>query len=106
MAVDDANQPDDHTTRPRRKKCCGKCAFRHGSPETQDGYGWAHTVEGFQMGRPFYCHETVPGHHQEDGGAGERWQICGGWSAHEKTGFVGAMSVAFVAARRAQKEGE
>ncbi len=94
--------PEDHKDRPRRRKCCGKCAFRPGSQETEDGFGWANMVDGFQSGQPFYCHETVPGHHQEDPAAGERWQICGGWSAHEKTGFAGAMKVAFSAMSRAR----
>lgn len=73
-------------TRPANRKCCGKCAFRRGSPERGDPYGWSGLMEAFQDGTPFYCHESVPAHPQEEP-HGERWRLCAGWNAHKRTGF-------------------
>ncbi|MGY8872168.1 MAG: hypothetical protein ACKVJE_17150 [Pseudomonadales bacterium] len=61
-----------------RKKCCGKCAFRDGSPERSDPYGWMRSVEAWTQDKaPFFCHEGVPGHDQQE--PGEALQICAGW---------------------------
>lgn len=76
-----------HTNR----KCCGKCAFRPGSQERGDPYGLVMRVEDWQRGLPFYCHESVPGHYQEERDDRPRWRGCAGWAAHRETGFKNAI---------------
>lgn len=75
----------------RQSKCCGKCAFKKGSQETEDGYQWIGLTEAWRDGTPFYCHESVPGHHQEVADERPRWRTCAGWEAHKKTGFRNAL---------------
>jgi len=76
----------------RSSKCCGKCAFKAGSPETEDGYGWAYKVDAWRNGGDtFFCHESIPGHEQEVLDDRPRWRTCAGWEAHRKTGFKHAM---------------
>ncbi|MBO9428282.1 hypothetical protein [Sulfitobacter sp. R18_1] len=81
--------PDEPSV--RQKKCCGKCAFKKGSQETEDGYQWIGLTEAWKEGTPFYCHESVPGHHQEVSDDRPRWRTCAGWEAHKKTQFRNAM---------------
>lgn len=63
-------------------KCCKKCAYRHGSPERADEWGWLNLNELHEeMQLPFYCHESVPGHRQEAKDDRPRWRLCAGWKA-------------------------
>jgi hypothetical protein len=75
----------------RQSKCCGKCAFKKGSQETEDGYQWIGLTEAWRDGATFYCHESVPGHYQEVADDRPRWRTCAGWEAHRKTQFRNAM---------------
>lgn len=62
-----------------QKKCCGKCAFRFGSPERSDGYGWVNMMElHVEHNLAFFCHETIPGHPQEVKDGTERFRLCAG----------------------------
>jgi hypothetical protein len=62
------------------KKCCGKCAFRAGSPERADPYAWLNLAQGLAEGRGvFLCHESVPGHRQQVPGTDLR--VCAGFHA-------------------------
>jgi hypothetical protein len=65
-----------------RPKCCSKCAFRYGSPERSDPYGWMRLVEGWMDGETFLCHEGIPGHSGQKVGA--PIQICAGRLAANK----------------------
>lgn len=39
---------------------CDDCAFRRGSPERADPYGWLHIIETtIAGGEPFYCHKGL-----------------------------------------------
>jgi hypothetical protein len=68
---------------PTRTKCCEKCAFRSGSPERSDPYGWIRLVEFWKEdGVPFFCHEGVPGHFAQKQGV--ELMRCAGMSAVEK----------------------
>lgn len=63
-------------------KCCKKCAFRHGSPERRDDWGWLFMQESFrENGHPFYCHESAPGHYQEVKDGRPRMRLCAGFEA-------------------------
>lgn len=75
----------------RSTKCCGKCAFRPGSEEREDGYAWISLAEKWKEGTPFYCHESVPGHRQEVQDDRPRWRTCAGWEAHRRTAFANAL---------------
>lgn len=88
MAIDYTDMPD--APQVRGKKCCGKCAFRKGSQERDDGYLWAQMAEAFKDGDTFFCHESIPGHHQEEPD-GPRWQTCAGYEAHKATNFANIM---------------
>ena len=65
-----------------RKKCCGKCAFRKGSPERIDPWGWLSAVEGWcNKEKPivFFCHEGIKGHPQQEDKA--PLHVCAGYHA-------------------------
>lgn len=63
-------------------KCCKKCAYRHGSPERTDDWGWLFLHEGHAEATvPFYCHESAPGHYQEVKDNRPRWRVCAGYAA-------------------------
>lgn len=67
-----------------RKKCCGKCAFRNGSPERSDPWGWMQLVDKWSSDNTiFLCHEGIPGHHQEV--KGEPLKVCTGWAVTRNT---------------------
>lgn len=67
-----------------KKKCCGKCAFRPGSPERSDPWTWMKMVEGWKhYGLAFICHEGIPGH--QDQVAGEQLRVCAGFHATRET---------------------
>ena len=57
-------------------KCCSKCAFRKGSPERSDLYGWLALCEGIKDGRVFACHEGIPDH--DDEVEGSELRLCTG----------------------------
>lgn len=63
-------------------KCCKKCAYRHGSPERANDWGWLFLNEDHaNYGVTFYCHESVPGHSQEVKDDRPRMRVCAGWQA-------------------------
>lgn len=63
-------------------KCCAKCAFRRGSPERADIWGWLRYAEHWtETAYPFYCHESVPDHGQEATDDRPRWRLCAGREA-------------------------
>jgi hypothetical protein len=74
--------PKDPATAPRCAKICEKCAFRKGSPERNDEYGFMRMKEHFEDGKPFYCHESVPNHFQEKRDGTPRWRLCAGYLAY------------------------
>lgn len=81
---------------PPAAKCCGKCAFRRGSPERSDPYGWMRLVESMsEDGVPFACHESVPGHPQEERDGTPRWRTCRGYAAtkHVEPGRLMALAL-------------
>lgn len=78
-AVKEARAAYRDGTQPPRRKCCGKCAFRRGSQERQDPWGWLRLAEHLTDGGVFFCHEGVPGHHQQIDG--EPLRICAGFHA-------------------------
>lgn len=71
---------------------CDNCAFRPGSPERSDPWGWMRLEESFESGQPFYCHkgmdarltaseaklEYLPGEDLT------KLQPCAGWIAWSK----------------------
>ena len=75
-------RPLDAATAPRCAKMCAKCAFKKGSPERKDEYGFAHLIDGWENGVAFYCHESVPNHYQEVRDGTPRWRLCAGYLAH------------------------
>jgi hypothetical protein len=67
---------------PAEMKCCRKCAFRVGSQERSDPYGWMQLVEGWREdGDAFLCHESIPGHPGECIDGRPRHRRCAGWAA-------------------------
>ncbi|MAK91113.1 MAG: hypothetical protein CMI13_07770 [Oleibacter sp.] len=80
-----------------RKKCCGKCAFRAGSPERSDPYGWEGAVTGWDRGAVFFCHEGVPGHDQQEEGA--PLEVCAGYHATRGMTFDQVMGLAHIGER-------
>lgn len=71
------------------KKCCGKCAFRNGSPERcLPGKAEALMMQIGYQEKDFYCHETVDGHFQaEPDKIKDGPKLCAGFAAHKKNGF-------------------
>lgn len=64
------------------RKCCAKCAFRHGSRERSDPYAWMRLVEGWtEEGIVFVCHESVSGHPGERCDGRPRDRVCAGFEA-------------------------
>ncbi len=70
---------------PAKSKCCGKCAFRAGSPERSDPYGWMMAVDSWLSRKTlFFCHEGVSGHDQQV--EGESISICAGYHSLKQAG--------------------
>jgi hypothetical protein len=42
------------------KQPCDNCAFRSGSPESQDKEAWRNLLEQLRAGGSFFCHKGVP----------------------------------------------
>jgi hypothetical protein len=107
---DSVQAPIDDTMEPeQRTKCCGKCAYRNGSPEREAGRH-DELIDHVYSGDRFYCHDgmrqvieyrhpdgrTAPADapggefvpHVENGVAykadGSPADICAGWGAHRK----------------------
>lgn len=76
MSVDICSKPLNHSLRPVRTKTCKGCAFRRGSQERADIWGWLQRVEAWFDNGHHYCHENVPGHHQEVLDGSTRWMTC------------------------------
>lgn len=70
---------------------CDNCAFRPGSPERADPWGWMRKTEAFEYGQLFYCHKGMKAELTSDGslrylpGADlATLKPCAGWLALQK----------------------
>ena len=90
---------------PANSKCCGKCAFRRGSPERSDPYGWLALAERLDDGGVFLCHESVLGHPQEAQDGTPRLRLCRGFTATRHLGASRLLDMAIRDMRESEKEG-
>jgi hypothetical protein len=75
--VDLEKMPKNWREAVANKKACKGCAFRIGSQERIDPYGWVRRVEAWLSGEsPHYCHESAPNHSQEVKDGNPRWRLC------------------------------
>jgi hypothetical protein len=60
-----------------RVKTCESCAFKVGSIERSNGYGFLGRIEKWFLDKvPHFCHENVPGHDEEKKDNSPRWFKC------------------------------
>lgn len=99
-AVSDAVNFPVEQCAPSQPKCCGSCAFRTGSPERADPWGWLALAERFEEGGVFVCHESVPGHEQEVKDGSPRMRLCRGFTATRHLGASRLVDLAIADGRR------
>lgn len=72
------------------RELCDNCAFRPGSPERGDNYGFMRILETVQTGQPFFCHKGLAAKLTEgsidwsENTAATAKSICAGWLARRK----------------------